>query len=77
MKIMRLLTLHDVLTAWQNGDISYREALERAHIDTLDELYEAAANSGVSVRTQLTPDETKMAHLVAPLIKQIISARTQ
>jgi hypothetical protein len=50
MNNMRLLTLHDVLTAWQKGAIGYREALERAHIDTLDELYQAASNSGVPIR---------------------------
>lgn len=74
---MRLLTLHDVLTAWQNGYIGYREALERAHIDTLDELYEAAANSGVPIRTKLSADEAHMAHIVAPLIKQNLSRQVQ
>lgn len=36
---MRLLTLHDILVAWQAGEIGYRRAMQLAQIDTLDELY--------------------------------------
>lgn len=66
---MQLLTLHDILVAWQAGEIGYRRALQLARIDTLDELYEAAALSGVEIRTKLTSDEQAMARLVADLIR--------
>lgn len=66
---MRLLTLHDILVAWQAGEIGYRRALQLAQIDTLDELYDAAQLSGVAIRTRLTLDEEAMANIVADLIR--------
>lgn len=66
---VQLLTLHDILVAWQAGEIGYRRALQLSKIDTLDELYEAAALSGVQVRTKLTSDEQAMAQVVADLIR--------
>lgn len=66
---MRLITLHDILVAWQANEIGYRRALELAQIDTLDELYDAALASGVKIRTELTSDENAMAQTVAHLIK--------
>ena len=38
-----LLTLHAILSAWQDDRINRRDAMRRARIDTLDELYEAVA----------------------------------
>lgn len=66
---MRLLTLHDILIAWQAGDIGYRRAMQLAQIDTLDELYEAAHLSGVAIRAAPTFDEEAMAKVVADLIR--------
>ena len=66
---MQLLTLHDILVAWQNDKIDYREALRLAKIDTLDELYEAADLSGVDIRTELSDFEDRQATLVAELIR--------
>jgi hypothetical protein len=68
-KTMQLLTLHDVLVAWQAGEVGYRRAMQLAQIDTLDELYEAANLSGVEIRTKLTSDEEAMAKIVADLIR--------
>jgi len=68
-KTMQLLTLHDILVAWQAGEIGYRRAMQLAKIDTLDELYEAANLSGVEIRTKLTSDEEAMAKIVADLIR--------
>lgn len=68
-KSVKLLTLHDILVAWQAGEIGYRRALQLTKIDTLDELYDAAALSGVEIRTKLTSDEQAMATLVADLIR--------
>lgn len=67
--VMRLATVHDILVAWQAGEIGYRRALELTQIDTLDELYEAAHLSGVEIRMELTPDEQAMAKVVADLIR--------
>lgn len=66
---VKLLTLHNTLVAWQAGEIGYRRALQLARIDTLNELYEAAALSGVQVRTKPTSDEQAMAKVVADLIR--------
>lgn len=66
---MRPVTLHEILVAWQTGKIGYRDALELAQIDTLDELSEAAHLSGVRIRTELTPDELAMASIVGDLIR--------
>ena len=66
---MRLLTLHDILVAWQAGEIGYRRALQLARIDTLDELYEAAHLSQVAVRTEPTSEEQAMAGIVVDLIR--------
>lgn len=62
-------TLHEILTAWQAGKFGHRKALELTGIDTLDELYEAMALSGVAIRTHLNADEEAMAKIVAELIK--------
>lgn len=66
---MRLITLHDILVAWQTGNLGYRRAMQLAQIDTLDELYEAAQHSGVSIRSAPTVDEESMANIVADLIR--------
>lgn len=66
---MRLITLHDILTAWQQDRIDYREAMRLADIDTLGELYDAAELSGVALRTELTDFENRQADLVADLIR--------
>ena len=65
----RLLSLHDILVAWQAGEVSYHTALDLTQIDTLDELYEAAAMSGVALRVALTTDEKAMAEIGGPLIR--------
>lgn len=66
---MTAMSLHDILVAWQNGDIGYRRALDLARIDTLDELYEAAHHSGVTIRSKLTGEEETQARIVAELIR--------
>ena len=62
-------TLHDILTAWQAGKMGYRRAMQRAQIDTLGELYEAAALSGVEIRTTPTTKEEAMGRNMADLIR--------
>lgn len=65
----KLLALHDILTAWQAGEIGYRRALELSQIETLDELYEAAELSNVPIRDRPNPDEIASARLVADLVR--------
>ena len=66
---MTVMSLHDILAAWQAGRIDYREAMDRARIDTLDELYHAAAHSGVDIRTEPSDHELRQAEIVAELIR--------
>jgi len=65
----RPASLYDLLVAWQAGQIGYRQAMERAQIETLDELYEAAHNSGVTISRELTPAERRQAAAVVELLK--------
>ncbi len=66
---MELLTLHDILAAWQQDRVDYREAMRIARIDTLDELYEAASLSGVAIRSRLYDFEDHQADFIADLIR--------
>ena len=65
---MEVLSLHDILVAWQEGRVDYRRALELAQIDTLGELYRAAEHSGVAIRTEPREHELEQADLVARII---------
>lgn len=49
---MEVLSLHDILLAWQAGKMDYRRAMELAQIDTIGEFYKAAEHSGVAIRTE-------------------------
>jgi hypothetical protein len=66
---MEIQSLHDILTAWQDGNTDYRRAMELAQIDTLGELYGAAEHSGVAIRTEPNAHELRQAKLVADLIR--------
>lgn len=73
---MELLTLHDILTAWQEDRIDHREAMRLARIDTPDELHEAAELSGVAIRSGLHDAESQQADLIAGLIRGQAKLRT-
>lgn len=64
-----MLSLHDILTAWQDGRMDYRHAMDLAQIDTLGELYRAAEHSGVAIRTEPRDHELRQAEMVAELIR--------
>ena len=66
---MEVMSLHDILVAWQEGRMDYQRAMEMSQIDTLGELYVAAENSGVDIRTQPREDELRQAEMVAALIR--------
>lgn len=72
MALPRPASLHDILIAWQAGEIGYREALDRSKIETLDELYDAAALSGVPLSAELDAVERAQATRVAALIRDQI-----
>ena len=52
-----LMTLHGILTAWRDGDISAATAMHVAQIDTEAELHEAAKLLGVSLMRPRTAEE--------------------
>lgn len=66
---MDVLSFHDILVAWQEGRMSYRGGMEMAQIDTLGELYRAAENSGVEIRSEPNEHELRQAEMVAELIR--------
>lgn len=65
---MRLITLHDILTAWHDGQITVEDALTMAQIETEAELREAAMLSGVLPMRPLTSDEREYQQLVDRII---------
>lgn len=69
------LSLFDILTAWQDGRMDYRRALDLAQIETLGELYDAAELSGVPIRIAPSSDELRQAELVADLIRDQVSLK--
>ncbi|HEX8389232.1 MAG TPA: hypothetical protein VF636_09455 [Sphingomonas sp.] len=77
MPVPRPATLHDLLVGWQAGEIGYREAMRRARIDTLDELYEAARLSGVELSTDLWPEEREQARIVGALLRDQLRDRVE
>nr|WP_294502035.1 hypothetical protein [uncultured Rhodopila sp.] len=48
---------HDILQAWQDGAISYREAMTLTGCENLFELYQACRSSRVALRSVLTDRE--------------------
>ncbi len=66
---MEVLSLHDILLAWQAGKMDYRSAMEHAQIDTIGELYKAAEHSGVEIRMEPNEHELQQAEMVADLIR--------
>lgn len=56
---LRKASPHDILQAWQDGEISYRDAMALLDIDTLPDLYQACVSSGVSLRKALTEGEER------------------
>lgn len=65
-----LITLNQILRAWQSDEIDYRTAMDLAQVETLDELYDAAMLSNVPLRTTLTEAENRQADFVAEVIRQ-------
>ena len=66
---MEVLSLHEILLAWQAGEMDYRWAMDLAQIDTIGELYKAAEHSGVDIRMEPNQHELQQAEMVADLIR--------
>lgn len=66
---MEVLSLHDILLAWQAGTMDYRRAMDLTQIDTIGELYKAAEHSGVEIRMEPNEHELQQAQMVAELIR--------
>jgi hypothetical protein len=61
---LRRASPHDILQAWQDGTIGYREAIALTACENLFELFQACRSSGVDLRRDLTPEETKAVEAV-------------
>lgn len=48
---------HEILRAWQDGVIGYRQAMKLTACESMFELYQACRSSGVSIRGNLTAKE--------------------
>lgn len=68
---MRLITLHDILAAWHDGQITVEDALTTAQIETEAELREAAMLSGILPMRPLTPEERQYQQLVDRIIASV------
>jgi len=61
---------NEILQAWQDGKIGYRDAMGLLDVDSLPELYAACHSSCVEIRTALSPVETKMVEVIVGEISQ-------
>jgi hypothetical protein len=61
---LRRAAPHDILQAWQDGAIGYREAMGLTGCENLFELFQACRSSGVDLRRDLTSEETKVVDAV-------------
>ena len=50
---------HDILQAWQDGEVGYREAMQLTACENLFELYQACRSSGIAIRSELTAEEMR------------------
>lgn len=62
-------TLHDILTAWQRGDLGTRHAMSLAGVDTIADLYGAARSSAVPIRKELLAREKAAADRATAAIR--------
>jgi hypothetical protein len=63
---------HDILQAWQDGSIGYRQAMRLTACESLFELYQACRSSGVAIRAVLTDQEMRA---VEAAVSDIIGPR--
>jgi hypothetical protein len=70
-------SLYDILTAWQAGSLTAAKAMRRAGLQTVGELYAAAASSGVRLRRHLLPAEQAAAVAATKAIRNKIGKAKQ
>lgn len=66
-------SIHDILVAWQAGRLASRQAMALCGIESFDELYLAARNSGVPLRKTLLSREKRAADLATAAIRKRLS----
>jgi hypothetical protein len=60
---------HEILQAWQNGDITYRDAMHLTASENLFELFQACRSSGVALRKKYSKHELEVVdHVIADLV---------
>lgn len=59
LSLLRTAAPHDILQAWQDGEIGYREAMRLTASESLFELYQACRSSGVQICAELTEREMR------------------
>ena len=64
LSVLQTAAPHDILQAWQDGKIGYREALRLTASESLFELYQACRSSGVRIRDELTEREIRAVNVV-------------
>jgi hypothetical protein len=66
-----MLSVHDVLTGWQAGEITTARAMRMTGADDVMELYALASQSGVELRVGLLPREEEQARRATDLIRRL------
>lgn len=66
---LRTAVPHDILVAWQDGQIDYREAMALTACENLFQLYQACRSNGVPLRKTLTPKEREGVERVVAALK--------
>lgn len=57
---LRTASPHDILQAWQDGRIGYRQTMKLTGSENLFELYQACRSSGVPIRSDLTDADLRV-----------------
>ncbi|MEJ0052510.1 MAG: hypothetical protein WDN02_15135 [Methylovirgula sp.] len=70
-------SLYDILTAWQSGSLTARRAMRRAGLDTVGDLYAAAASSGVRLRRHLLTAEQAASDAATKAIRKKLTLATK
>jgi hypothetical protein len=55
---------HDILRAWQDGAIGYRDAMRLTACENLFELCQACRSGGVTIRGDLTAEEMRAVEII-------------
>jgi hypothetical protein len=76
-EIAPMMSVHDALQAWQDGEITASRAMALSGAQDVLELYELAGNCGVEIRLELTRAEIAKVSAVTRLLQELSSAQDQ